>query len=256
VTTRCKKILSDIGKNCNTLTPGLQDTIYLINIADIDKDLSSFSDGFTLTDISLIQNSKAYKVEGVNYSKSHKTTAVKKRFSSLWNHELLFRIFDNTPEDKLWINNSLDSKFIVIQENIYNKSGETVFEVLGWEFGLEIITAERESNNDEFPGWLIGAESHDKVKEVKPPIILLVNNSLADTRQFIFDHLYNVDTQKPYYITITLTNANTIEIVYNEDLNESIIPDLIDYIFNPQTVITSDNSTIKSDSTLILSDNG
>jgi hypothetical protein len=42
----------------------------------------------------------------------------------------------------------------------------------------------------------------------------------------------DADTQKPVLITAILINANTIELTYSEDLNESIIPDLVDYIFN------------------------
>jgi hypothetical protein len=185
---RCNKILSNIDKNCANLSAGIKDIAYLINIQDIDKSLCTFDDDFTLTNIALVCGKRAYKVEGKNLSITHKTTAIKKRFFKFWDHDFVFRIFDNTPEDKLFIRNLTDSCFVIIQENIQG----TAFEVLGWEFGLEVTTAERDATGEELSGgWLIGAGGHEKVKEVNPPLNFLVNNSMTDTREFILNHLFS-----------------------------------------------------------------
>jgi hypothetical protein len=194
--TTCNKIVTDVLKNCANLVAGIKDTAYLINIEDIDKDACTFSptNGLLLTQLVLKTASpalQAYKIEGHNYSNEHKTSMVKKTYQKQWEHGFVFRIFDNTPEDKLWIQNALDSRFVVIQENNYNKAitspyGRTVYEVLGWDFGLEVNAAERDANGEELAGgWLITAGCSDKMKESMPPLALFVGNSLANTRTAI-----------------------------------------------------------------------
>jgi hypothetical protein len=192
----CNKIVAAILKNCATLVPGLKDTAYFINVEDIDKDASTFdpNNPILLTQLVLKTASprlKAYKFEGFNHSNEHKTSMVKKTYQKSWEHGFVFRIFDNTPEDKQWIHNAVDSRFVIIQENNYNKAlatpfGRTVFEVLGWDFGLELNAVERDANGDELNGgWLLTAGCADKLKESLPPLTLFAGNSLATTRAAI-----------------------------------------------------------------------
>jgi hypothetical protein len=192
----CNKIAADILKNCANLVPGIKDTAYFINYDDIDKDACSFdaSNSLLLTQLVLKTASpalKAYKMEGYNFSNEHKTSLVKKTYQKVWEHGFIFRIFDNTPEDKLWIQNAVDSRFVIIQENNYNKAltspaGRTVFEVLGWDFGLELNAVERDANSDELlGGWLLTAGCSDKLKESLPPLTLFVGGTLTATRAAI-----------------------------------------------------------------------
>jgi hypothetical protein len=116
---------------------------------------------------------------------------VKKTYQKTWEHGFIFRIFDNTPEDKIWIENLKDSRFVVIIENVYNKldaslgDGRTVFEVLGWDFGLELNAAERDPNSDEMlGGWLLTAGCSDKMKESSIPLTFF-DTDIATTRQDI-----------------------------------------------------------------------
>lgn len=189
----CNKIVADVLKNCSNLVAGIKDLAYFINVEDIDKDASTFdpSNPVLLTQLVLKTGSpalRAYKFEGFNHSNEHKTAMVKKTYQKTWEHGFVFRIFDNTPEDKQWIVNAQDSRFVIIQENNYNKAlttpfGRTVFEVLGWDFGLELNAAERDANGDELNGgWLLTAGCSDKLKESLPPLTLFVGNSLATTR--------------------------------------------------------------------------
>jgi hypothetical protein len=116
---------------------------------------------------------------------------VKRTYQKVWDHNFIFRVFDNTPEDKLWIDNAKGSRFIVIIENNYNKpddvlgDGRTVFEVLGWDFGLELNAAERNTGDEEMlGGWLLTAGCSDSLKESMPPLSYFVT-SLTLTRQAI-----------------------------------------------------------------------
>ena len=191
----CSRITANILENCDNIVAGIKDVAYLINIDDIDKDSCHFdpNNPMLLTQLVLKTASPAlaaYKIEGHNLSNEHKTSMVKKTYQKAWEHGFVFRIFDNTPAIKLWIQNAKDSRFAVIQENNYCKQtspiGNTVFEVLGWDFGLEINAAERDANSDELMGgWLVTGGCHEKMKESKPPLAFFVGGSITSTRAAI-----------------------------------------------------------------------
>lgn len=184
----CNEIVDCILKNCEQLIPGIKDRAYFINYDCVDKDLSTFDPNNSLLLTSLVLKSVspacyAYCVEGYNFSNEHNVAMVKKTYQKVWDHNFIFRIFDNTPEDKLWVQNAIDSRFLVIIENNYSKEdavngdGRTVFEVLGWDFGLEINAAERNVNDDEMMGgWVLTAGCSDTLKESLPPLSFFVTD--------------------------------------------------------------------------------
>jgi len=195
MTIGCNQIVDCILKNCANLVPGIKDLAYFINFDCVDKDLSTFDPNNALLCTQLVLKTTspecyAYCVTGYNYSNEHKTSMVKKTYQKVWDHGFVFRIFDNTPETKLWIENAKDSRFMIIQENNYNKpadppyaAGRTVFEILGWDFGLELNGAERDANSDELlGGWLLTAGCHEKLKESYMPLTYFAGGSLAATR--------------------------------------------------------------------------
>ena len=115
---------------------------------------------------------------------------MKKTFYNQWEHNFRFRIFDNTPEVKLWIENAVKARFVIIQENNYSNTtspaGRTVFEVLGWDFGLEIREAVRVAADEELAGgWNMLAGCSETLKESKPPLALFVGGTLIATRAAI-----------------------------------------------------------------------
>lgn len=192
----CNKIAASILENCANIVPGIKDNAYFINFDDVDKDACAFDpdNPLLLTQLVLKTASPAlvaYQMQGFNFSNEHKTELVKKTYQKVWEHGFIFRIFDNTPEDKLWIENAVNSRFMIIQENNYNKAltspaGRTVFEVLGWDFGLEINAAERDANSDEMlGGWLLTAGCSDQLKESMPPLAMFVGGSITNTRAAI-----------------------------------------------------------------------
>jgi hypothetical protein len=188
----CGKITAGITHNClDKLVQGLDDVAVLINIEDIDKDTSTFnsSNKFVLEQIVLKTASpalKGYKIEGYNFSKEHDTALVKRRFIDGWDHNFLFRIFDNNPDIKKFVNEAVDSRFVVIIKNKYNNknattAGNSVYEVLGWEHGLEIAEATRNPNDDETMGaWVLRATCDEANKEPYPPYTFF-NTNLTTT---------------------------------------------------------------------------
>jgi hypothetical protein len=195
MTIGCNQIVDCILKNCANLVPGVKDKAYFINYDCVDKDACTFDPANALicTQLALVHGASpecyAYCVEGYNFSNEHKTSLVKKTYQKVWEHGFVFRVFDNTPEVKLWIENAKDSRFMVIIENNYNKvdtilgTGRTVFEILGWDFGLELNAAERDANSEEtLGGWLLTAGCSDKLKESLMPLTYFVGGKLAHTR--------------------------------------------------------------------------
>jgi hypothetical protein len=193
----CGKIASGITHNClDTLVSGLKDEVIFLNYDDIDFDNCFFDNAnkMILTDLVLKTASPAltgFKVEGYNFSNEHDTALVKRRFIDGWEHNLLFRIFDNTPEVKKWVTNAVGSRFVAVIKNQYNNKnatlpGTTVFEVLGFSQGLEITEATRNANDEESMGaWVLKAACDETNKEPYPPYTFF-KTSLAVT-QAAFD---------------------------------------------------------------------
>lgn len=194
MTIGCNEIVACILKNCANLVPGIKDRAYFINYDCVDKELSTFdtSNSLLLTQLVLKSVSPAcyaYCVEGYNFSNEHTIAMVKTKYQKNWEHNFVFRIFDNTPEDKLWIENAKDSRFMIIIENNYNKddgvtvAGRTVFEVLGWDFGLELNAVVRDVNDAEMlGGYVLTAGCSDTMKESLLPRTYFVGGTIALTR--------------------------------------------------------------------------
>ena len=194
MTIGCGAIIDCVLKNCSNLVPGLKDMAYFINYECVDKDLSTFdpTNAMLLTQLVLYPTSPqchAFCVEGYNFSNQHKVSLVKKTYQKTWEHGFIFHVFDNTPETKLWIQNAKGSRFIIVQENNYNKpatapyaDGRTVFEVLGWDFGLELNAAERDTDSDDLGAWILTAGCHEKMKESMPPLAFFAGGTLALTK--------------------------------------------------------------------------
>jgi len=186
----CYRKISDcILKNCSNLVQGIKDKAYFINYDDVDKDSCTFDPDNPLLMTQLVLKTisppaNAYCVEGFNFSNEHTVAMVKKTYQKVWDHNFIFRIFDNTPEDKLWIKEAAGSRFMVIIENNYNKDnlGRTVFEVLGWDFGLELNEITRNTNDeDTLGGWVLTAGCSDTLKESLPPMTYFATD-IAATR--------------------------------------------------------------------------
>jgi len=195
----CSRIAAEILYACANMVAGIKDIAYFINVDDIDKDSCTFDvdNPLLLTQLVLKATSPtpyAYRVEGHNYSNEHDTALVKGTYYNSWEHNFRFRIFDNSPDVKLWINTIVGSRFVVVQENNFSNTdspaGRTVFEVLGWDFGLEIKEAVRVAADEELAGgWNLLAGCSEKLKESKPPLALFVGGDIATTRSAIADLL-------------------------------------------------------------------
>jgi hypothetical protein len=196
MTIGCNRIVDCVLQNCANLVPGIKDRAYFINYDCVDKDLSTFDPSNRILCTQLVLKTLsppcyAYCVEGYNFSNEHSVNLVKKTYQKMYEHNFIFRIFDNTPEVKEWIDDFKDSRVIIIIENNYNKvdpdgvlpTGRTVFEILGWDQGLELNAANRNTNDEEMlGGWLLTAGAHERIKESLPPLSYFVGGTIAATR--------------------------------------------------------------------------
>jgi len=192
----CGKITKGIVHNClDKLVSGLHDEIILINHEDIDFDASTFdaTNKMMLSDIVLKTASPAltgFKIEGYNFSNEANVALAKKRFISGWDHNFLFRVFDNNPEVKQFVVDAVDSRFVILAKNRYrNKNstvdGTSVFEVYGWELGLEISEATRDLNDSETMGaWVLQAACDEENKEPYPPYTFFKTDLAATEAAF------------------------------------------------------------------------
>lgn len=184
----CQKITSNILYTCQQMVAGIKDKAYLINIDDIDKDYCSFDadNPLLLTELVLKTGGSAYYIEGHNYSNEHDTALVKSTYYNSWEHNFIFRIFDNTPDVKEWIKDITEARFAIVIENLYSSAsspaGQSVFEVLGWDYGLEVKECTRVAADAELAGgWKLTAGCSDTLKESKPPLSFFYT-SVAATR--------------------------------------------------------------------------
>ena len=176
------------------MVAGVKDKIWLINLEDIDKDSCVFKTGDELVLESIILNTAspaktAFTLEGKNYSNDYDVALVKGKYNNAYDHNLMFRIFDNDPDVKNWVHNACNgAKFVIVVENNYNNKskvgtpGDSVFEVLGWELGLEISEATRNTiDADTKGGWVLKATCDETNKEPLPPLTFF-KTDLATTR--------------------------------------------------------------------------
>lgn len=189
----CGKITAGITRNClDKMVNGLEDELILINWVDVDREASEFdaNNKMIITDIVLKTISppaSGFKIEGQNASNEHNTALVKRRFVNGWDQNLMFRVFDNTPEVKEILRDAEQSRFVAIIKNKYNNRnattpGTTVFEVLGWEHGLELNEVTRNAGDEESAGgWVLTAGCDETLKEPYPPYTFF-DTSLAVTQ--------------------------------------------------------------------------
>ena len=179
-TTTCGLISSSIDKNClDPNVTGINDRIILINYDDIDTITYNSSNKLIIEGITLVTASPAkaaYYVDGMNFSNLQKNMMQRSGPRFEYDHNITFKIFDNNPTVKAWIDNAMGGRFVVIIENNYDNENATtqasssVYEVLGAKYGLEILSAENDKDNKEVGnGWILTLGCNENIKEQTPP---------------------------------------------------------------------------------------
>ena len=143
------------GYDCaNPLVTGMESSVILINKDDIDKTLSTIANGI-LTAIVLKSGKIGYLAQSLPNSFEADNSVVVGDYSKTYEQNLTCRFFDNTPTLKSWLEKLDKSKVVAVIKNNYIKynpttpevKGQTVFEVLGWYTGLEVLEGTNNKND-------------------------------------------------------------------------------------------------------------
>jgi len=171
----CPGINADIFLDCKKpISAGVKDMLYLVNFADIatiteDPFNPNLIESFTLTAGAFL-----YRFEGKNNSIDPKSSLVKARYSNTFQHECMFKVFDNASEIKQQLGYMTNVKVVAIVENNFKGStGEVPFEIYGLRSGLTINVLERIVNDQETQGaYNITLSSSEQIKEPYLPATL------------------------------------------------------------------------------------
>jgi hypothetical protein len=162
--------------------------LYLVNFADIATIVEDIANPNLIESFTLAAGAFLYRFEGKNNSIDPKSTLVKARYSNTFNHECIFKVFDNASDIKQQLEYMTNTKVVAIVENNYKGStGEVPFEIYGLRSGLEITVMERIVNDQETQGaYNITLSSSEQIKEPYLPATLF-DTSYAVTKAFLED---------------------------------------------------------------------
>jgi hypothetical protein len=95
-------ITSNISINCDSLkrVGGLNSTVWIFNISDLNTPIDGNLDGY-VTNIPLLTYRTLYKIEGPKYSHSFEVNEIRDDDDGTvqWEHKLMLKIVNTTPED-------------------------------------------------------------------------------------------------------------------------------------------------------------
>ncbi len=177
----CGLLTASLGINCDEpIVSGVNDRLWIINKQDIIS-LTYGATKETIAGIVLASSKVAFTIQGQNDSVDPKTELAKARFSTNQNHEVLFRIFDNSVAVKTQVNKMQNGKYIVIVENNHvNAAGDSAFEVYGEIAGLELAEGTRMPTDVESEAsWVMTLRSPERSKEPRVPASFFITDYAA-----------------------------------------------------------------------------
>ncbi len=136
----CGEISANIAVNCaNPIQGGAEEILYLINREDWDDAAITYNVTNTeiIENIVLSSGKVAYTYAGVNNSNKPKYELVKGEYSTFYNHEINFKVFDASPTTKEQLELLAKGQMVAIVKNKYKGTdGNSAFEVYGADAGL------------------------------------------------------------------------------------------------------------------------
>lgn len=171
----CGLLTASLGINCDEpIVSGVNDRIWIMNKDDVD----SFTYGAskeTISAINLASGKTAFTIQGKNDSVDPKSELEKARFSTNQNHEVMFRVFDNSVAVKTQMNKYMNGKYVVVIENNHvNAAADSAFEVYGEIAGMELAEGSRlPSDVESEASWLLVLRTPERSKEPRVPASFL-----------------------------------------------------------------------------------
>ena len=185
----CGSISEDILINCAApLVGGNKDRLVLMNQSDIEGLVRNVTNTQIIEGINLVASpaARAYQYEGKNNSIDSKTDLVKTRYSTNYDHQVIFRIFGDGPTIKQQVESLVTGKIVAILEKNYRgEDGEASFEIRGLDVGLEVTALTKDDSDAETQGaYVITLSSPEAFKEPHLPATLFLTD-YATTRALV-----------------------------------------------------------------------
>lgn len=184
----CGKLATGIVQDCNPPVPGVEGRVILINRADIDFATSvSDNETNTITELILKSGTKGYEASLNENANSINVTLNAGTYFNSWTHGVTLRVFDNKTGTKKFITGLQYSSVVAIVENKSKSAdGDTVYEVFGFNSGLSLNEAVRDSTDGDMRGgWVLTLSSKEPNTEAFVPYTLLYTGGLAATQTAI-----------------------------------------------------------------------
>lgn len=180
----CGKISASVAIDCdNPLVAGANDRLILINKEDWDNGTitPNVSNSELIEGITLPSGTDAYYFEGKNDSVEPKQTLVKQRYAEVYDHEVIFKVFKADAATKQQLEKMVKGKFVaIIENNFKGSSGNSCFEIYGYDVGLQVMEMERVIMDAETQGaFNITLRTPENIKEAHLPKTLYITSYAA-----------------------------------------------------------------------------
>ena len=144
-TTLCGEITKDIDIDCdNPLISGAKDELILINVNDLDSLVRNGVNTQIIENMVLASGKQAFKYEGKNNSIEPRSALVKQRYAEVYDHEVIFKVFVNSPTVKDELEKLAKGSVIaIVQNNHKGAGGNAAYEIHGLDVGLSVLEMER-----------------------------------------------------------------------------------------------------------------
>lgn len=170
--TACAGLTENVLNNCEKpITGGANDRIWLVNKADIASTTPDPGNPYLITAITLNSGAYLYKYEGQNNSVDLRAALVRQRYTTVYDHEVIFKVFDNTPEVKKQLAYLGQGVVVaIVESNFKGSDDDSAFELYGLDAGLILNANESNKSDADTQGaWNLTISTSEQAKEPGPP---------------------------------------------------------------------------------------
>lgn len=184
----CDNINADIIYDCdNPPTGGANDRLILFNYDDINGNVTiDPSNNLVFTNITLASGVRGYVFEGLNNSNEPRSEMIKGRYVNGYDHEVMFKVFLNSPAAKAQLQRLDGAKVVaLVQNNHKGEDGNAAFEIYGYETGLRLQELARVIADSETQGAYNVVVRNDEVSRPSSLPQTLWDTDFATTKAIV-----------------------------------------------------------------------
>lgn len=135
----CSRITTGFeNDSCDVAIAGTGPRVILMNYSDIDFGLSTVEDNVIST-IVLKDGMIGYEVDSLPNATVGEDTINVNTYNRTHQHNLTIRIFKKSEAAKKFVNGTTNARVVaIVQNNDRGDTGDTKYEVYGWDSGLEL----------------------------------------------------------------------------------------------------------------------